>query len=94
MPPLGVEFSARFRAEARALPTEQQAQVAQAVALLSEVFGQPHLHSGLGIRRLKKNYFEFRAGRDTRVVFKLEGSMAMLVLAGSHDNVQRFLKNV
>jgi len=68
--------------------------VAQAVALLSEVFGQPHLHSGLGIRRLKKNYFEFRAGRDTRVVFKLEGSMAMLVLAGSHDNVQRFLKNV
>jgi len=76
------------------LPTEQQAQVAQAVALLSEVFGQPHLHSGLGIRRLKKNYFEFRAGRDTRVVFKLEGSMAMLVLAGSHDNVQRFLKNV
>lgn len=94
MPPLGVEFSARFRAEARALPTERQAQVAQAVALLSEVFGQPHLHSGLGIRRLKKNYFDFRAGRDTRVVFKLEGSMAMLVLAGSHDNVQRFLKNV
>ena len=94
MPPLGVEFSARFRAEARALPTERQAQVAQAVALLSEVFGQPHLHSGLGIRRLKKNYFELRAGRDTRVVFKLEGSMAMLVLVGSHDNVQRFLKNV
>ena len=60
---------------------------------MSEAFGKPHLHSGLGIRRLKKDYFEFRAGRDTRVMFKLEGSTATLVMAGNHDEARRFLKN-
>lgn len=63
------------------------------MAQLSVAFGKPHLHSGLGLRRLKGSYFEFRAGKDTRVVFKLEGSTAMLVLAGNHDDVRRFLKN-
>jgi hypothetical protein len=44
----------------------------QAMAQLREAFGKPHLHTGLSIRRLKKNYWEFRAGRDGHVVFKLE----------------------
>jgi len=44
----------------------------QAMALLREAFGKPHLHTGLGIRRLKKNYCECRAGRDVHVVFKLK----------------------
>ena len=94
MPPLGVELSSRFKAQVRTLSDERIEQVSQAMALLSEAFGKPHLHRGLGIRRLKKDYFEFRAGRDTRVMFKLEGSTATLVMAGNHDEVRRFLKSV
>ncbi len=94
MPPLEIEFSSRFRSGARALPAERQQQVEQSVTLLAEAIGKPHLHSGLGIRRLKGGYFEFRAGRDTRIVFKLEGSTASLLLVGDHDDVRRFLKNI
>ena len=94
MPPLGIELSSRFKAQVRVLPDERIDQIAQAVAQLSEAFGKPHLHSGLGIRRLRQSYFEFRAGRDTRIVFKLEGSTASLVLVGDHDDVWRFLKNL
>lgn len=94
MPPLGIEFTSRFKAESRDLPIERQALVAQAVDALSDAFGKPHLHAGLGIRRLKGNYFECRADRDTRVVFELEGSTATLRMVGSHDAVQRFLKNL
>jgi len=92
VPPLGIELSSRFKSQVRALPADRFGQVAQAMAQLSDAFGKPHLHSGLGIRRLKKNYYEFRAGRDTRVVFKLEGSTATLVMAGNHDDVRRCLK--
>ena len=92
MPPLEVEFSPRFRSEARALPQDRRRQVGQAVESLKAAFGAPHLHGGLGIRRLKGDYFEFRAGRDTRVVFKLEGGVASLVLIGNHDEVRKFLK--
>ena len=94
MPPLSIELSSRFRAEARALPAGLQAQIDQALAQLSEAFGQAHRHSGLGIRRLRGHYFEFRAGRDIRVVFTLEGSTAILRTVGSHDDVRKFLKNL
>jgi mRNA-degrading endonuclease RelE of RelBE toxin-antitoxin system len=93
VPPLEVEFSPRFRAGVRALPPGRQLQVEQAVTLLVETLGKPHVYSGLGLRRLRRDYFEFRAGKDTRVVFKLTGSTASLVLVGDHDDVRQFLKN-
>jgi hypothetical protein len=93
MPPLGVEFSSRFKAQSRALPANQQQLVAHAVDALIDAFGKPHLHSGLGIRRLKRDHFEFRADRDTRIIFKLEGRTASLMLVGNHNDVQRFIKN-
>jgi len=94
VPPLGIEFTSRFKAESRGLPAERQTKVAQAIDLLSDAFGKPHLHAGLGIRRLSGDYFEFRADRDTRVIFELKGSTAILRMVGSHDEVRRFLKNV
>lgn len=94
MPPLGIEFTSRFRREARGLSAEREAQLIQAVAQLSEAFGQPHLHGGLGLRRLKGNYFEFRAGRDTRAVLTLEAGTAILRMVGNHDDVRKFLKNI
>lgn len=93
MPPLGVEYTWRFRDEARLLADDQFDRLEEALGQLPTAFGQPHLHSGLGIRRLKGNYFEFRVGRDLRVVFTLEGSTAILRMVGNHDKVRAFLKN-
>jgi len=52
------------------------------------------MHSGLGIRRLKRDYFEFRVDRDTRILFKLEGSTAAILLMGNHDDIRRYIKNL
>jgi mRNA-degrading endonuclease RelE of RelBE toxin-antitoxin system len=93
MPPLAIEFSPRFRASARALPSPQQQEVAEVVASLREAFGHPHRHSGLGIRRLGGAVFECRIGRDLRVVFELSGGCASLILVGTHNEVRRYLKN-
>ena len=93
MPPLGIEFSSRFRAQARALPAGRRKAVAETLTALSAAFGQPHLHSGLGIRRLMGAYFEVRVDRETRVIFKVERSVASILLVGNHDDVERFLKN-
>jgi mRNA-degrading endonuclease RelE of RelBE toxin-antitoxin system len=94
VPPLGIEITSRFRSAARNLPVERQEQVAQALDQLSRKFGQPHLHDGLGVRRLKGHYFEFRIGRDTRVIFTLVGSTATLRMIGSHDDVRKYLRNI
>lgn len=94
MPPLGIEVSTRFKNEARSLSDEQLDKLDVALRLLPGALGQPHLHSGLGVRRLKKQHFEFRLGRDMRVVFTLEGSTATLRMIGSHDDVRKHLRNL
>lgn len=94
MPPLEIEFTGRFRDEARSLPEDQFGRLEEALGQLPAAFGQPHLHSGLGIRRLTGSYFEFRVGRDTRVVFTLKGDTAILRMVGNHDQVRAYLKNV
>lgn len=43
---------------------------------------------------MKGGDFEFRVGRDIRVVFTLEGSTATLRMVGSHDEVRKYLKNL
>ena len=93
MLPLEVEFTPRFRRSARRLSPDQHKQVAVAADMLREAFGKSHLHSGLGIRRLSEEVYEFRAGRDLRVVFELYGSRAELVLIGNHDDVRKFMMN-
>lgn len=93
MPPLEIDFTPQFRRRARQLSEGQRRQLAVAAEALREAFGSPHRHSGLGVRRLDGNLYEFRVGRDLRVVFELNGSRAEFTMIGSHDDVRRFLKN-
>ena len=50
MPPCAIEFGARFAAEARALSDGRRQELESVLRKLAVSFGQPHLHSGLGIR--------------------------------------------
>jgi len=94
MPPCAIDFTSRFTTQARGLPRERRQELDAVLQNLSASFGQPHLHSGLGIRRLRKNYFECRLGRDLRAVFKLEGGTLIMAALGNHDEVRKFLKSL
>jgi hypothetical protein len=57
--------------------------------------GQPHLHSGLGIRKVHASgVWEARVGLGLRMVFLLSPSELVLVTVGSHDDVRRFLRSL
>jgi hypothetical protein len=67
------------------------------VARLQELiqkFGQPHLHAGLGIRRLRAGVFEFRASRDLRGLFLWRRGEIRVERFGDHDAIQDYLRNV
>ena len=87
-------FSSRFRAQLRRRPPADLQEVAAAIQRLEQQLGQPHAHSGLGIRKLTRDYFELRVGRDLRLVFKLAPDAATFVLAGNHDEIRRFLRSL
>jgi len=94
MPPCTIDFTNRFTAQARTLSHAQRSEFDLVLPRLAAVFGQPHEHSGLGIRRLQNNYFECRLSRDLRAVFKLDGSTLIMVMLGNHNDVRKFIKHL
>ena len=87
-------LGARFRTIVRDYPKPVRAEIGKAIDSLQASLGQPHRHSGLGIRKLVKNYFEMRVGLELRLIFRIEPDCAHFVFAGTHDEVERFPKSL
>ena len=91
--PAELRLSQRFLKSLKALSDEEHARVEDALARLQKIWGAPHQHTGLSIRRLHSGYFECRAGLDIRVVFRVSFDGLEIVFAGNHDDVRRLLRN-
>ena len=89
-----IDLSNRFRTRIREFPKSRRREIARVIDALRDGFGAPHLHSGLGIRRLHGNYFECRAGLKLRLVFRASGGVLYFITAGSHDDVETFMKSL
>ena len=88
-----------LRSELRGWPKPDRARVGKLIRRVQGNFGNPHLHSGTGIRDLspkgsRLSVYECRIGKGLRLVFTLE-SPALLYFhtIGNHDEVRRFLKS-
>jgi hypothetical protein len=75
-----------------ALPKEQCADVVLKLLELGNAFGNPHAHSGLGIRKLRADLFECRASLALRILFRASPEALILRFIGSHDEVQKYLR--
>jgi hypothetical protein len=56
-------------------------------------FGTPHLHSGLGLRRLRSRLFECRVGLHLRLIFDAEPGVLTFSDLGSHDDIRKIIRN-
>jgi mRNA-degrading endonuclease YafQ of YafQ-DinJ toxin-antitoxin module len=85
----------RFQRDAAALAKEQRAALFEVLLALPKAVGQPHLHQGLGIRKLHASgIWEARVGLGLRVLFALEPDRLTLIRCASHDEVRRFLREL
>ncbi len=84
------ETTARFR---KSIPEGHHSTVLETLNRMREGFGQPHIHSGLGIRKLRKHIFECRTGLDLRLVFEARKGTLAFDFAGNHDEVKAYLRN-
>jgi hypothetical protein len=87
-----LELTEAFRVRARAYPRVTRGKIGRALQQLERDFGQPHLHRGLGIRKLSGSFFEVRVGLDLRLVFQNRAQSLVMVMVGSHDDVRKFLR--
>jgi len=49
--------------------------------------------TGLGLKRLRDDYWEVRHGLRNRILFTWKDDVIDFILAGDHDSIREFLKN-
>ncbi len=67
--------------------------ISEALQALAGGFGRPHLHAGLGIRRLRRDLFECLAGLHWRIVFFAEKGVLTAYDVMTHDEVKAWLRS-
>lgn len=51
-------------------------------------------YKGIGLRHLKNNYWEIRKGLKARILFRWQGDFVEFILAGDHNDIKHYLKNI
>lgn len=89
-----LELSESFRVRVRTYPKPTRQKIGAALQQVEQDFGHPHAHRGLGIRRLTGNFFEIRVGLDLRLIFQNRAGSLLFLMAGNHDEIQKFLRGI
>ena len=90
-----IALTERFQRDVRALPQERRAAVFESILELARVIGEPHLHTGLGVRKLHASgIWEARVGLGLRLVFAVETGLLSLARGGTHEEVRRYLREL
>jgi len=77
----------------RELPKSERAVCLLALCELTESFGRPHAHGGLGIRKLGNRLFECRAGLALRFIFQDRPTDLFVSFLGNHDEIKALLRS-
>jgi hypothetical protein len=76
----------------RQLPKVERVECLLALCELVEGYGQPHVHSGLGIRKLSKKFFECRGNRHLLFIFQDRADELFVSFLGNHDEIMTLLR--
>lgn len=77
----------------RKLPRGEKIECLLALCELAERFGQPHTHSGLGIRKLGEKLFECRGSLALRFIFQDRQAELFISFLGNHDDIKSLLRS-
>ena len=77
----------------RQLPKSEKVECLLALCDLTESFGQPHIHSGLGIRKLGNKLFECRGNVALRFIFQDRPTDLFVSFLGNHDEIKALLRS-
>lgn len=89
------EFKPSFEHSLQVFHSKVRTQVKDACLKTIEILSQDRfIHKGIGLKRLKGDYWEVRCGLKTRLIFRWNKDLVEFVVAGSHDDIKRYLRKV
>ena len=89
------EFKPSFDRSIKSLHGKEKEDVKTVAIQAIDILSQDKIiHKGVGLKRLKGDYWEIRKGLKARILFRWQGDLVEFVLAGDHNDIHRYLKNI
>jgi len=89
------EFKPSFDRPVKSLSSDEKENIKDlCIHLIDLLAEQRELQKGIGLKNLRKNYWEIRKGLKVRILFRWQKDLIEFVLAGSHDHIKNYLKNI
>lgn len=89
------EFKPSFDRSVRSLHGREKEKIKQAaIQAIDILFHDRLIHKGIDLKRLKGDFWEIRKGLKARILFRWQGKLVEFVLAGDHNDIKRYLKNI
>jgi hypothetical protein len=94
VPKPAILLGPRFQKALNRLSEADMVRVESALQVIPDCFGRPHTHSGISIRRLRKNIFECRVGLKLRLLFRENRGALEFFFLGNHDEIRRLIQDL
>lgn len=89
------EFKPSFDRSVKGFHGREKEEIKQAALYAIDILSQDReIHKGIGLKRLKGDFWEIRKGIKARILFRWQGDLVEFILAGDHNDIKRFLKNI
>lgn len=85
-------YLSSFDRSFKRLPKEKQAKVRTALESFLDFYKSGIRPEELGIKKLRKRYWEIRAGLHIRIIFSVKKDLITFVLTGTHNDIKQFLR--
>jgi hypothetical protein len=89
------EFKPSFDKSVKSFHGEEKEEIRQAAIYTIDVLSRNKtITKGIGLKRLQGNFWETRVGLKARILFRWKEDLVEFVIAGDHDDIRRYLKNI
>ena len=89
------DFKPSFARSLKSFHVSDQEEIKEvAIETIRILSRQETLSKGIGLKRLEDNYWEVRYGLKARILFRWQNDYVEFVLAGDHEDIKRFLRNI
>jgi mRNA-degrading endonuclease RelE of RelBE toxin-antitoxin system len=89
------EFKPSFKDSLKTLSVYEKARIKKVAINTIDILSHDRfIHKGIGLKRLKGDYWEVRHGLKTRLILRWNRDLVEFILAGNHEDVKRYLKRI
>ncbi len=89
------EFKPSFDRSVKSFHSREKAEIKKAALQAIDILSQDRIiHKGIGLKRLRGDFWEIKKGLKARILFRWQGDLVEFILAGTHEDIKRYLKNI